>query len=197
MTGPRSPRSSKTPTTSPSAPASSAGRGGTTTSTPPSTRSLGPATRKSSSSSSIRSTATGGRIYRGSSPAGTHPSIQNGQRHQKPFLLHPPEKSQEAEQNLRLKKFYITNARDKALRSVDNNELPLRPVTRHRERTISQPERYPSTYQDLPSLIFEFANFKPIKTNLKFAKVEDAKIKISEIFELINRFKYTFCNPSE
>lgn len=36
--------------------------------------------------------------------------------------------------------------------------------------------------RDLPSLIFEFANFKPIKTNLRVARVEDAKSKISDIF---------------
>lgn len=42
---------------------------------------------------------------------------------------------------------------------------------------------------DLPSLIFEYANFKPIKNNLKNNLWEDSRFKIFEIFELINKFK--------
>lgn len=34
-------------------------------------------------------------------------------------------------------------------------------------------------YLDLPSLIFEFANFKPIKTNLRHPNLDDARDKIS------------------
>jgi hypothetical protein len=45
------------------------------------------------------------------------------------------------------------------------------------------------SYLDLPSLIFEFANFKPIKTNLRHSNIDDAKDKIAEIFSLIARFK--------
>jgi hypothetical protein len=49
--------------------------------------------------------------------------------------------------------------------------------------------KVPLSNSDLPSLIFEFANFKPIKTNLRHPSLEDARDKIAEIFGLIARFK--------
>jgi hypothetical protein len=47
----------------------------------------------------------------------------------------------------------------------------------------------PFPYPDLPTLIFEFANFKPVKTNLRHSALDDARDRIAEIFALIARFK--------
>lgn len=47
----------------------------------------------------------------------------------------------------------------------------------------------PFPYPDLPTLIFEFANFKPVKTNLRHSALDDARDRIAEIFALIGRFK--------
>jgi hypothetical protein len=34
-------------------------------------------------------------------------------------------------------------------------------------------------YPDLPSLIFEYANFKPVKNNLRCHRIDEAKTKIA------------------
>jgi len=39
-------------------------------------------------------------------------------------------------------------------------------------------EVYPSN-QDLPSLIFDFANFKPVKNNLRGSNLDQAKDRIA------------------
>jgi hypothetical protein len=42
---------------------------------------------------------------------------------------------------------------------------------------------------DLPYLIFEFSNYKPVKSRLKIEDDEDIKAKINFIFSLINSAK--------
>jgi hypothetical protein len=47
---------------------------------------------------------------------------------------------------------------------------------------------YPQT--ELPTLIFEFANYKPVKSNLKQPQNENTKHSIAHIFALVNKFKF-------